>query len=642
MKIALLNAFPNLTDSAEKEFIARCIAVLVQFGHQAMEVRTSSEIIDCDPDFVLSTHDFAAKLTDHFTIGAAWNPTVFYKNDADRMACMRSWDLALPVNETSRRFLSDLHFPFRHKTAVSGLNFFPSAPVIDIPFPDTKGLTLAYAGVHWDRDRHEELFKALSSRLDLHVYGPPAAWSFLPDAYRGIIPFDGRSLIQTLNRHGIALALHKSTHRDENTPSMRVFEACAAKCLVITDPMLSLRTAFGDSIDYVDASGQVEETADEIGRLVAKAQADPEATLARIEKAHAIFSQQLSLEVQLDRLVSEAARWIAARPAALSASDPAVTVILRCKAGDLGALSRTFRSIERQAGTRISIRMTTRALSRECADFIERWRDTKRFLDIKILMIAEGAAESAALWGALAEVSEPYFAVIDEGCEYFGNHLSTAMEIFRTVPEADLVHCGVIDIFEQTPLPEPHFRLFGPDGAICPENRRLAEFGVLDFVALLGPRPPQLSNAFVARSRLLTPEILDDPLMSTAGDLYFLTALAAKGARIHFDGRGGVTRWRPANESVNGRDRIETGERERIDRRLGDGLFPDGRAGWRVFVPPQPAVAPAPPASASASPVPAAAPPVPAPPDPVPPLAGAKPKKKMPLKRFFRLFRAKK
>jgi phosphoglycerol transferase len=628
MKITLLNAFPNLGSTAEKEFIARCVAVLGKLGHEAMEAGTSSEIIAFDPDFVLSTHDFAAKLTDHFTIGTAWNPTVFCKNDPDRMACMRSWDLALPVSEASRRFLGDIHFPFRHKTAVSEQCFFPSAPVIDIPLPDTKSLTLAYVGVHWDRDRHEELFKALSNRVDLHVYGPAAAWSFLPNAYRGMIPFDGRSLIQTLNRHGIALALHKSTHRDEDTPSMRVFEACAAKCLVITDPMLSLRKVFVDSMDYIDASGDAEATARDIAHLVAKAQADPKATLSRIEKAHAIFSQDLSLEVLLDRLVSEAARRIAAQRPTFSASDPAVTVIVRCKAGNPEALARTFRSIERQAWTRISIRMTARTLSEECANLIESWRDTKRFLDIKLLTIAEGAAESAALWTALADMNEPYFAVLDEGCEYFKDHLSTAMDVFGTVPEAELVHCGVVDIFEQAPLPEPHFRLVGPNGAIWPENRRLAAFGVLDLEGLLGPRSPHLSNAFVARSRLLTPDILDDPRMSIAGDLYLLASLAAKGARIHFDGRGGVTRWHQADECVDRRGDIETGERERMGRRLGDRLFPDGRAGRRTFAPPAAAPAPTPQA--------------PALPPPVPAISCTAPKKKKLLKRLFRFSHAKK
>ena len=175
MKIAFLNAFPNLSHSAEREFIQRCLSVLNKMGHVAIEVSTSDDILTFAPTFVVITHEFAAKTTPHFTVGLLWGPTQFYKNDIQRLKAIRSWDLIVPINAATRTFARDIHFPIRHSSAVSDLDFFPSSPINDIEFPDPATLSLAYVGAHWDGQRHEQLFRALADTVDLHVYGPPGA-----------------------------------------------------------------------------------------------------------------------------------------------------------------------------------------------------------------------------------------------------------------------------------------------------------------------------------------------------------------------------------------------------------------------------------------------------------------------------------
>ena len=193
MKIAIFNAFPNAEYSAEKELIRRFIDVLLRLGHEAREVFTSDEVHLFDPAFVIATHHLVPKITKYFTVGPLWDPTCFFSKDDYRLRSIRSWDLVFPINLDLKQFAVDLHFPTRHTSAVSDHFLFPSAPVVEIALPDTKKLSLAYVGVHWDGARHEQLFRALAEIVDLHVYGPPEAWSFLPSAYRGVIPFDGDS-----------------------------------------------------------------------------------------------------------------------------------------------------------------------------------------------------------------------------------------------------------------------------------------------------------------------------------------------------------------------------------------------------------------------------------------------------------------
>ena len=180
MKIALVDAFPNLSHSAEREFIRRCITTLQKAGHEAHGVTTSDDIIALDPEIVIVTHEFVAKVTDHYTVGLFWSPTEFYKNDEARLKAIRSWDLVVPINAATRQFAKNLHFPLRHRTAVSDLNFYPSAQVSPLPLPNPSDLSLAYIGAHWDGYRHKALFEEIAKVTDFHVYGPPKAWEFFP------------------------------------------------------------------------------------------------------------------------------------------------------------------------------------------------------------------------------------------------------------------------------------------------------------------------------------------------------------------------------------------------------------------------------------------------------------------------------
>ena len=114
MKIALLDAFPQAPFTAEREFIARCAGVLERLGHEAIAVSTSNQIIEYDPDIVFSTHHLAPKLTEHFTVGTLWDPFQFYKDEADRLRSIRSWDLVVPIE--------------RIETAIRGRPSFPCTP----------------------------------------------------------------------------------------------------------------------------------------------------------------------------------------------------------------------------------------------------------------------------------------------------------------------------------------------------------------------------------------------------------------------------------------------------------------------------------------------------------------------------------
>ena len=589
MKIALIDVFPLAQFTAEREFIFRCINVLKRFGHEAILVSTSGQIIEYNPDIVFSTHHLAPKLTEHFTIGALWDPTLFYKNEADRLRSIRSWDLVVPINEAIRQFAVDLHFPMRHRTAISKHILYPSAPVPDFELSPPPALSLVYVGVHWDGNRHEAFFRRLSDEVDLHIYGPSEAWKHLPASYRGSIPFNGNALFETLNRHGAVLALHKETHRRDDTPCMRPFEACAAKCFVITDAMTSLQNLFGDSFNYVDMEGGTERAVRQIKLALESANRERQYTATRIEAAHSVFRQRVSLDALLPPILDEAQAVIARKTsvAVRRVNAPTVSVIIRCGARPLEMISRAVNSVKQQVYPSISLIFARFAAIEGFDAHVSELRDSKRFDDVTVLSVPGRGIRSESMWTGLRAVRTPFFAILDDDDEWFPDHLHHIMEVFEQDKSADFVHSGAIRHDEEQHSPELHPRLRRSDGTTVNEHRALIFCEPFDLNRFLKWENVILSHSFVARSELLTADVLDDPKLEVMEDVYLYLLFMARGAKFAFNSRAtAVWNWRVQsndNSMTNFDDAGRSELGERIVRRLGQHRFPGNYLGQDVI-----------------------------------------------------------
>lgn len=546
MKVALLNAFPNLRHSAEREFIERCIAVLGALGHPARSVATSDDIIAFDPDVVIVTHEFVAKTTDHFTVGLLWSPTQFYRDDEERLKAIRSWDLVFPINAEARRVATSIHFPLRHRSAVSGLDFYPSAPASDLPLPDTSALGLAYVGAHWDGQRHRRLFEELARVTDLHVYGPAKAWEFLPNNYRGAIPFDGKSLVKTLNRHGIVLALHKLEHVEEQTPSMRVFEACSARCAVITERMQGFVDLFGDDIHYIDISLSPRQLARDIAAIVDRYKADPSLFEHRVSRAQASFRSKASLERLLTAMLDDVAARKADAAATMVAgpSDPEVSVIIRCGARPLSVVERAVASLAAQTYARLGIVFVRFAEIEGFEPWLEAIRATGRFTFVREVLAPGNGVRSASMWAGLRAVQTEAFCMLDDDDELFKDHIASLVAVLARNPDCDLAYSGVIKQEEDGVFLNDHARFKGDLQVEIQERRVLKFMDDFNLDRMLRFDNFIQSNTWLARKRVLADEVLDDPGLEVSEDVYFYLLLASRHS-FQFSGRvTAVWNWR--------------------------------------------------------------------------------------------------
>lgn len=119
MRIAVLNSWPNLEFSAEREFIARLMQACSNLNWTCIEVVTSEDILRADVDCVLTTHEYSPKLTAVPTIGLLWSPPTFFQDDPIRVRSILSYDGYLAGYGCIREYLGDLLFSTGKDTPIS-------------------------------------------------------------------------------------------------------------------------------------------------------------------------------------------------------------------------------------------------------------------------------------------------------------------------------------------------------------------------------------------------------------------------------------------------------------------------------------------------------------------------------------------
>ena len=370
---------------------------------------------------------------------------------------------------------------------------------------------------------------------------------------------------------------------------MRVFESCAAKCLVITDPLPSLKALFGSSLEYVDASADPKETAAAIADIMRMASTNPQATAERIEAAHEIFRSKVSLEALLSNVVDDVVQrqQEMQKVAITEPAAPTVSVIIRCGNRPLSMLKRAIASLQRQYYQNIAIIFARFSEIPGFISFVDELRESGRFQDIQVVEVRGEHARSTCLWAGLRHVQTPFFANLDDDDEWFPDHLFHTMATFDQEPLTDLVYAGGVAHNEDGPLSNLHPRLQRADGTFVPENRELLFLDAFDLDRLLRWDNMILSHSFVARSCLLNGPVLDDPKLAAVEDVYLYLLLITRGAQFRFNGRVTVVwNWRDASQDSSVYTIAHHQKSiclERIVRRLSDYRFPGGLLGRDVI-----------------------------------------------------------
>jgi glycosyltransferase involved in cell wall biosynthesis len=555
MRIALTDSYPNWPFCAEREFAYRFTQVAQAAGHTVAEVKTSDEIYACAPDFVLALSEFTPKLTRFPTFGAMWSPPAFFKDDPYRVRAIRSYDAYLVGSDPVRDYLKDLEFPTGVAKPKSDFPFLPVAP--ERPFVPREGRSLAYLGVNWDGSRHGTIIDKLIEWKLITVYGPRWSWSRLKSGFGGELPFDGHSVNATLSAHGIALCIHKDRHRTADTPSARLFEAAAAGCVIIADEIPFARRVLGDAALYVDLRKPSMTVARTIANHVAWVVKNPERASAMAARSHERLNREYSMEELVRKtcdfaqglalLTEETRDQVRSHYAAVSHSPrpvkfgggegkldraeqmPLVDVIVRCGSRSLEYVKRAVDSLEAQNIGPLRALLVDHG---DRAD-ISRFTTGASYKNVQPIYIRSenNGLRSSALWAGLANVTSPFFALLDDDDDLMPDHFFKLLYASVNNPKASFIYGGTIKVEEDDGYYHhaPNFRP-SPGGREerIPERRELKFLEEFSIFRLISGDNFICSNSWIARSELLDKRLLADPRLEYAEDLYLYMLLATR------------------------------------------------------------------------------------------------------------------
>lgn len=259
------------------------------------------------PDFVVGI------LGDHPVIPEALNYTVLshgvysYFNEegiANNHTYLRSMDGFLLSFDNRQPF--DLWFDAHAKPDAWADEHYPLS--LAAPYTDSPKRILHYSGANWDSlrnsQRYHEFYQMLVGAGYFEVYGPESSWRFLEgDAYKGFLPADNHSYMETLRQAGIALVLHSKGHLEGDALSGRVFEAATAGCVIISDMHPSVRRVFGDTVLYIDHTASAEEMFKQVDAHMRFILENPEEADRLARRSHAIVQERYTLEKQFERML---------------------------------------------------------------------------------------------------------------------------------------------------------------------------------------------------------------------------------------------------------------------------------------------------------------------------------------------------
>ena len=549
MRIAITNSWPNLPESAEKEFLRRAAIAAKRISFEFCEVVTSDDIESFKPDVVIASHEFTPKLTKYPTLGAMWSPSSLYFNDKNRLKSILSYDGYLIGSELVAQFVEDLTFSTTKNPVLSDFLFLPSTYKIPQKKQKLEKFSIFYAGVHWDGARHGDVFEELDERKILNAYGPESSWSLFKNSYRGRVPFDGNSLFGLLSSHGVALCLHKDAHRQFNTPSMRLFEAAASGAVIISDDFPFVREHFGDSVLYLPKfeSGSTI-IADHIESHLDWINTNPKLAAEMANVSNRIFEEKLCLEKMLSRLPEFVDRVRVDMGLTVSKNqkiEKSVQYIVRIGSRPKDMIRRCLDSLARQTYANVHLIIVAYRKVHEIDSLIAEF--DSRFQSLKYIEVQDSGFRSSALWAGLNEISCDYFAVQDDDDELHPNHVQKCINTLAET-ESKFVYTGVVKHEESPNVYFSEQNFAGSEGVVIKETRRLQFLDGFSQEKMIKFENYIQSNTWLASRELLDAKILCDPKLVVAEDVYLYNLLMAKGPFATVYSPTAEWNWRSSSE----------------------------------------------------------------------------------------------
>ncbi len=352
MIIALVHNWPGVKNS-EWDIILRIQSILDEYSIESSITDPLGNILGEDtkktgvaigativPDLVLNFHYSNPRYISSLSYVVNWNPLAYITDNPSTQLpsplkhlsyyvdCLRSHDRVLSAGSVR---MDDFAEAARNGVCTSWLEpvdltlhtTISSEGCLGIEGLLPDDVKVFYIGVNWEKVstdkgkniRHDGLFELLDKSSCFEFYGLEtlhgvSLWDGI-NSYKGELPFDGGlSIVKESSRCGISLILSSEAHRESELVSTRIFQACKAGSVILTDRNPFIEKHFGDSVFYFDYGTSPQSTASNILEQVAYIKNDWDKSCLLAHKAQQIFAEKFPLEKEVHSIVLQAQRDI--------------------------------------------------------------------------------------------------------------------------------------------------------------------------------------------------------------------------------------------------------------------------------------------------------------------------------------------
>ncbi len=528
MRIVIHNSFIG-EQAAENELSRRISLAAMNLGWEVIETKDVQEIDLYQPDFVMVTHFNTPKLSQFPTYGCMWNPPVFFDRyeeftggytDFDKIidkhANILSYDAYLSSSTKFDGWLSHQLDKTAKKYFITP--FFTSCNQTNYISPKLEEPQLVYIGSNWDGSRFKKLFKQLDPLDFMQVYGNK--WDYLKKSYKGIIPFDGVSVLNTLRNAGVGLCLHRPEHCEAEMPSMRIFEIVASGAIAICSEHQFIRTTFGDSVLYIDADISSTEQVKQIVRHMEWIRSHPQEALEMSKQAHDIFLDKYTLEKLMLSIIPHHQKLIRDKGfitdgISIQSSQRQVEFIVRVGDRSLQNIKRCLDSIANQTYQDVSVILVQYKHIEGLSELLNNYHS--RIL-IKTIHSQSTGFRSTQLKDGLNAITADYFAILDDDDLIYPNHTYLLVSLLEKYKFTGIAYSGATRVEEN----------LANDMGNAIAKKDLAYFCDFDIQKLANFKNFITSNSFVARASLLDDLYKCDPKLLIGEDFYLILNLCCK------------------------------------------------------------------------------------------------------------------
>ncbi len=529
MKIAIHNAFKG-DNYAESELAKRLCIAAGNIGWKAIEVGSSSEIKNFDPDLVLATHFRTPKLTKYPYYGCMWNPPVCFEKEEAYIKNILSYDAYICSSEPIKVWLQDLLYNTSKKTVIAP--FYPSCNETPYQPPDLQNPRLVYLGTNWDGLRFQDLFSKLELEEYVEIYGKKSGWQHLTSAYKGELPFDGMSVLNTLNKAGVGLCLHSNEHCKVAVPSMRIFEIAASGAVAICGEHDFIKENFGDSVLYLASSLSPTEKVQQIAEYINWIKDNRRNALEMSREAHRIFVEKFALEKLFLNLLPSHQETINKKGFAplhdldknsSYHSQKTVQLIVRVGGRDTSKIKRALDSIAAQTYPNISIILARWNQVEGLDELLETYREK---IPIEVIDIEKSGCRSTPLWRGINAVSADYFGILDDDDLIYPNHIYSLVSLLEEHQDCGVAYSGSIHVWEVDGDEDENDLQFNSQPITEPAS--LEHFKPFEIAEFMHLKNFITSNSFIVKSSIIDEKIRKDPRLHFLEDFFLLINLSIR------------------------------------------------------------------------------------------------------------------